>query len=286
MYFQIAGWVVLALSIGIRARSESPRPTVVAHRGASAYAPENTLAAFNLAWSLGADAAEGDFHLTADGEIVCCHDKTTERTAGRRLVIAESTLTSLRSLDVGSWKHERFRCERIVTLGDVLATVPADKGFFIELKCGTEIVLPLVDALTTSQLPSDRVRVIAFDKEVIRAVKRALPRHEAYWLSSLRREENGAWEPSPDELIATALEVGADGLDLKGVPEVIDAAFVRRCHVAGLSVHAWTIDDDEVADSLATAGVSSITTNRPDTIRAAITTAIRFRASDAAEVTP
>jgi len=140
--------------------------------------------------------------------------------------------------------------------------------------------LPLVNALAQAEIPAERLRVIAFDKEVVRAVKRALPNHEAYWLSTLRRDETGVWRPSIDELIATALEVGADGLDVEGVPEVVDADFVHRCHHAGLSVHVWTVDDGEAARTLASAGVSSITTNRPDSIRSAIQPEPPTRASD------
>lgn len=73
---------------------------IVAHRGASKEAPENTIPAFTLAWKQGADAVEGDFHLTADGYIVCIHDKDTKRVADRKLVVAESSLEDLRKLDV------------------------------------------------------------------------------------------------------------------------------------------------------------------------------------------
>lgn len=263
---------LFALSLCLAAMSrESLGQIVVAHRGASAYAPENTLAAFKLAWELGADAAEGDFHLTADGQIACCHDKTTERTGGQKLVVAESTFDELQAVEVGSWKDERFRGERIATLGDVLATVPTGKVFYVEVKCGPEIVPALAESIDASGLPSDRLRVIAFDKEVIRAVKQALPEYKAFWLSSLRRnKESQTWKPSLEDLIATAKEVGADGLDLQGVREVIDANFVRQCQDAGLSVHVWTVDDPEVAVAFGRAGVASVTTNCPDTIRTGI----------------
>lgn len=262
----------LALSLCLTAMCcESPAQIVVAHRGASAYAPENTLAAFELAWEQGADAVEGDFHLSADGQIVCCHDQTTERTGGQKLVVAESTLDQLRTIDVGSWKDERYRGERIATLAEALATVPAGKVFYVEVKCGPAIVPTLGEAFEASGLSADQLRVIAFDKEVIRAVKKAMPQHQAYWLSSLKRDkQSGDWTPASDELIATAQEVHADGLDLKGVREVIDAGFVRRCQDAGLSVHVWTVDDPEAAVAFARAGVASVTTNRPDTIRSAI----------------
>lgn len=262
----------VALSLCFAAMGyESPAQMVVAHRGASAYAPENTLAAFELAWELGADAAEGDFHLTADGQIACCHDATTERTGGQKLSVAGSTFDALQAVEVGAWKDERYRGERIATLGDVLATVPAGKVFYVEVKCGPEIVPALSEALAASGLPAERVRIIAFDKEVIRAVKQALPEHEAFWLSSLKRDQaSGEWKPTLEELITTAKEVRADGLDLKGVREVIDADFVSRCHDNDLSVHVWTVDDPEAAVAFGRAGVASVTTNRPDVVRQAI----------------
>src|SRR5689334_354029 len=107
---------------------------VVAHRGASHEAPENTLAAFRLAWEQGADAIEGDFYLTRDREIVCIHDDNTKRTSGEDLSVAASTLAQLRRLDVGRWKDPKWKGERIPTLTEVLATIPAGKRIFIEIK--------------------------------------------------------------------------------------------------------------------------------------------------------
>src|SRR5271170_7325637 len=89
---------------------------VIAHRGASYDAPENTLAAFRLAWQQGADGIEGDFYLTDDGEIVCLHDSDTGRTGDRKLSVGQSTLAQLRTVDVGVSKGEKFRGERIPTL--------------------------------------------------------------------------------------------------------------------------------------------------------------------------
>src|SRR6187402_1705451 len=80
---------------------------IVAHRGASYDAPENTLAAFKLAFEQGADGVEADFYLSSDGEIVCCHDKDTQRTAGVKHVINKTPLKVLRTLDVGRWKNKK-----------------------------------------------------------------------------------------------------------------------------------------------------------------------------------
>ncbi len=81
---------------------------IVAHRGASGDAPENTLASFSLAWQQDADAIEGDFHLTSDGHIVCIHDSDTNRVSGTRLVINKSTLKELQELDIGSHFGDKF----------------------------------------------------------------------------------------------------------------------------------------------------------------------------------
>src|SRR5437762_11744744 len=107
---------------------------IIAHRGSSFLAPENTLAAVQLGWREGADAAEGDFRLTADGQIVCVHDKTFKRTAGIDRLVAEMTLAEIESLDVGSWKAATFAGERVPTLDQLLDTLPETRRFFVEIK--------------------------------------------------------------------------------------------------------------------------------------------------------
>ncbi len=97
---------------------------IVAHRGASYDAPENTLAAFELAWQQGSDGVEGDFYLTADGKIVCIHDRDTQRTGGQKLAVEQSTLSQLRSLEYGGWKDAKYKGEPIPTFEQVLKTVP------------------------------------------------------------------------------------------------------------------------------------------------------------------
>ena len=148
---------------------------IVAHRGASHDAPENTLAGFKLAWEFQADAIEGDFYLTRDQQIVCIHDDTTERVARLNLPVSQSTLAELQQLDVGSWKDERFADQRIPTLSEVLAVVPCEKRIFIEIKCGPEIVPFLAEALQRSRLTTMQTVLISFKPEVISAAKSAIP---------------------------------------------------------------------------------------------------------------
>lgn len=97
---------------------------IVAHRGASRDAPENTLSSFTLAWKLGADAIEGDFRLTKDGHIVCIHDEDTKRVVGRKLIVAESALADLRKLDVGAYYGDDYKDCMIPPIAEVFSTIP------------------------------------------------------------------------------------------------------------------------------------------------------------------
>ena len=103
------------------------RVEIVAHRGASADAPENTLAAIQLAWQQGADAAEIDVRLTVDGQLVAIHDETTLRTGSTDWKVKDHTLAELKTLDVGLWKSQQFVGEQIPTLAEVLDIVPPGK---------------------------------------------------------------------------------------------------------------------------------------------------------------
>jgi len=246
----------------------SSAQSVVAHRGASFDAPENTRASFLLAWEKDADAIEGDFYLTRDQKIVCFHDATTERVSDVNFRVEQSTLAELQKLDVGTWKDKRFSDERMPSLSDVLALVPSDKNFFIEIKSGPEIVPFLPRILQESGIKIDRVFIISFNKKVIRAVKERMPEQQAYWLAAFRQDEQtGKWTPTVEEVIATAKKIGADGVDLHANTDVVNSIFVDRCHQAGLSVHVWTVDNLNKAFLLQKMGVDSITTNRPGHLR-------------------
>ncbi len=245
--------------------------TIVAHRGASHDAPENTLAAFRLAWEKGADAVEGDFLLTKEGRIVCIHDKTTKRTGGKELKVVGSTLDELRQLEFGSWKADKYKGEPIPTLAEVLAVIPEGKRIFIEIKCGPEIVPTLKQEIAASKLKRDQIVIIAFDDEVIAAVKRVMPDIKACWLTSFKQDkETGAWTPSVESIVGTLKRIQADGLDCRAEAKVVDEAFVERLRAAGMELHCWTVNDPKVARRFRELGFDSITTDRPAFLRSAL----------------
>jgi len=252
----------LALLLGASTSRADDRPPVeiVAHRGASHDAPENTVASFRAAWEQNADGAELDIYLTADSHIVVCHDKNTKRTAGVELVVASSTLAELRTLDVGIWKDLQFAGERIPTFQEMLATLPPDRKVYVEVKCGPEIVPEMVHQLEASGLPPERTPVICFSADVVAAVKTARPDLPAYWLSDLKEGKTA------ESLIARAREIHADGLDLKAGPE-LDQAFADKVKAAGLRLDVWTVNDPALARRMVEIGVAGITTDRPRWLR-------------------
>jgi glycerophosphoryl diester phosphodiesterase len=244
---------------------------IVAHRGASANAPENTLVAFRLAWDEKADGIEGDFYLTSDQRIVCFHDRNAKRITGVDREIGSMTFAEIRALDAGRWKDPKWAGLQIPTLSEVLAAIPAGKYLLIEIKCGPEIVPKLKAALAHAQLKPEQTRVIAFDKQVIAEVKRQLPQLKAYWLVGYKKDkQTGQWKPSLDEVLKTLKAIHADGLDTQGNREVVNADFARAVRQQGLELHVWTIDDPDDARYFQQLGVKSITTNRPILLREAL----------------
>lgn len=245
---------------------------ITAHRGASHDAPENTLAAFRVAWEQAADAIEGDFRLSSDGRIVCVHDADTKRVAGVNHVVAATPLAELRTLDAGRWKAERFAGERLPTFAEVLAAVPAGKRFFIELKTGPEIVPVLVEELAA--WPGDRalLTIIAFDADTVAACKRALPDIRAHWLTSFKQDKaTGAWRPTAEQIAETVNACNADGVGMQGQRKVIDEGFVKRLAAGRVAeFHVWTVDSPDDALAFRRLGAMGITTNRPAFIRAAL----------------
>ena len=240
---------------------------IIAHRGASFDAPENTLAAINLGWQQGADAVEIDVHFSKDGKIVAIHDDNTRRTARHDRKICEQTLAELQALDVGQWKAGRWAKECVPTLEQVLATIPPGKRLFVEIKCGPESLPEFTKALERSGKAPAQIVPISFSRETMRQLKQASRELEVCWVAEFKRGwPIGRWEPAAEKLIEMAKEAGLDGLDLSGKGPV-DSEFVRKVKDAGLSLYIWTVDSPVLAHRLITAGVDGITTNRPGWLR-------------------
>ena len=238
---------------------------IVAHRGASCKAPQNTLPAFKLAWENGADAIEGDFHLTKDGHIVCVHDDNTKRVSDKDLVIKESTLDELRELDVGAYHDKHYRGTVIPTIAEVFSTIPDTKKIYIEIKCGAEIIPKLLEEIKRSGLKREQIVVISLNSKVIQAFKVEAPRFKAFWLSKLEKDTSGKITPSIETVLDTLKQTKADGFSSH--KDIISEPFIRSVMENGYEYHVWTVDDLKTANRFKNWGAKSITTNVPDYIK-------------------
>jgi glycerophosphoryl diester phosphodiesterase len=238
---------------------------IIAHRGASADAPENTLASVNLAWKQNSDAVEIDIYLTRDGEVVAMHDKTPKRYGGPDTPVAEMTWDELKQLDVGAWKDPKWKGERVPLLADILPTIPEGKRLFIEIKAGPEILAPLKKVLADANLPPERTAIIGFSDETMQSAREMLPALQVYWIVKLKQEQ-GRWQPTPQELIARVREIDVQGLDLGGT-EGIGREFAVALRDAEIPWYTWTIDSQQEAARLSSLGARGITTNQPALFR-------------------
>lgn len=241
---------------------------IVAHRGASKDAPENTIPAFMEAWRQGADAIEGDFHLTRDGEIVCVHDANIKHYTGKNLEVRNLTLKELKSYDFGKWHGPAFAGTVIPTLREVLATIPEGKKIYIEVKSDASLVPKLLEQLKESDLTSDQIVVISFHTEVIAAVEKARPELKTYWLTSFKKMADGTQRPSTHNILSTLRKLKTDGVSTHY--DGATATRVNDVQKAGFEYHVWTVDQIELARRLHATGVQSITTNIPGKLRTGI----------------
>ena len=228
----------------------------VGHRGAAAYAPENTVAAFDEAIRLGAKAVEFDLRLTADGVPIVLHDDTIDRTTNGRGPVTDYSRFDLLSLDAGSWMHHRFAGTRIPTLDEALLAIGPHALPVIELKSAIPPEL-LLRSLRKFDLEHD-VLVISFHEPwliPLRTASRDVPIGllADSWNSDLPERANALAAPSGGYLILN--------VDALGTPQV--AAAEER----GLEVWCYTANDVGMVAACAAMGVTGIITDRPDLIR-------------------
>jgi len=236
---------------------------IIAHRGASYIAPENTMASVKLGWEKDADV-EVDVYLTKDNKIVAIHDETTERTAGTDVNVAETTSEELRKLDVGSFKSEQYAGEKIPFLTEIVETIPPGRKLYVEIKCGQEILPYLRDLLADSGKMS-RIIIIAFDLETV-AMSKEMIDVPTYWLKGTKKtKETEQWIPHDPQLVQKIKDRGLDGLDVHYAG--ITKEFADAVKASGQKLYAWTVDEPEEAIRLIKLGVDGITTNRPQWLR-------------------
>lgn len=233
-----------------------PIPTIFAHRGASAYAPENTLAAFTLALEQGAPAIEFDVKLTADRRVIAMHDATLERTTNGTGKVSRMPLPALRELDAGSWKDPRYAVERIPTLEEIFEAVGGKLFMNIELTNYSTPFDGLVDevaALIRRHGMEKRVLFSSFFPTNLIRARQLLPNVPCGQLSLPGRA--GGWQRFSSRFMRLEAE--------HPYTSDVTAQSVQRAHARGRRVHVWTVNHPDDMRRLRDLGVDGIFTDDP-----------------------
>lgn len=244
----------------------TPLPTLIASRGSSWDAPENTLTAFLLAWMEGAEGIVTQLQMTKDGKVVCFNDESLARTAGKEKLLCNTTFEELRGLDVGKWKRTEYKGQSIPTLSGVLSTVPQRGHLILEVKSGAAILPAMVAALDAAPDARERVTLASHNLEFLMAAGGALPGVKRLLLCK-RTTSDGIWEPSMHILEAALRMVGADGLALDSTSVLEEPAIAKRLAAVGKELHVWTVNRAPAARQLNAIGVNALWTERPGWLR-------------------
>ncbi len=243
-----------------------PKPVIFAHRGASTYAPENTLAAFRAAIEQGADAIELDAKLTRDGEVVVFHDSTLKRITGIEGRVNRFRLAELKAMDAGSFFSPEFRGEKIPTLGEVFGEIGSNLLINVELtnynSPGDNLVEKVIEAVEQHQI-ADRLLFSSFDPRNLLRIRRYLPETPVAILAlpGIAGFINRSWfgrRIAPKIVHPFHTDVGL--------------SYIRKQHHIGRRVHTWTVNEREVIRNLFLAGIDGIFTDDPKLAREALST--------------
>ncbi|MEU7318625.1 glycerophosphodiester phosphodiesterase family protein [Streptomyces sp. NPDC007083] len=261
------------------ARKPHRSPLPVAHRGASGYAPENTLAAVDKAHDLGIDWVENDVQRTKDGKLLVIHDTTLSRTTDveQRFPdrspwkVSDFTLEEIKSLDAGSWLDSRFAGERIPTLGEYLDRLTRNgQDLLLELK--SPALYPGIERETLDELDRQgwldrrhtrsRLIIQSFDKGAVQKVHQQRPEVKTGFLGTPKAAELKDYAAFADQINPTHTDATADYV------KAVHA--LKGPHHKRMEIFTWTVNDAETARKVADAGVDGIISNKPDVVSDAV----------------
>ena len=234
------------------------QPLIIAHRGASRQAPENTMAAFRLAAELGADGIELDAQLARDGEVVVIHNATLDETTDGRGRVQDVNLSELQKLDAGSWYGAPYAGERIPSLAQVLHELGPRLLLNVELK---------TEAVFSNRLEAEVVRLVEDANMVERVVVSSFNPMALWRVRRLNRHVATGLLYAPDQPIHLRqrwLQPLARPQALHPRWDMVERDFVSAAHGQGLKVNVWTVNDEEAMLRLTGWGVDAIITDRPD----------------------
>ena len=239
----------------------TPKTYIYAHRGASGYAPENTLEAFALAAEQGADGVELDVHFTKDGKVVVIHDSTIDRTSNGQGAVLDYTYDELLSFDFGYKFYRERRGIKIPLLEEVYELL-APKGLTVnvEIKATDPAICAECHKIAEKYGMTDRVIYSAFDHLQLSNMQKVCP--DAFVAPLYSRGMVKVWDYCKNMGASAA---HPDQKQIRLLPE-----YVEECHKLGVRVHPWTVNDAEDMRFLAEQGCDGIITNYPDVAKRTI----------------
>lgn len=242
---------------------DRPYPLVLAHRGDSRAAPENTLPAFLSALKLGVDLVELDYHHSADGVPVVFHDEELDRATdarrrwgGKNILLANCDWSDLRQLDAGRWFGESFAGTRLSRLEDALGVICPQAGCMIERKSGDAKALV---ALLAGLGYVDRCVVMAFEWSFLADCRSLCPDMALGALGS---------DPLTEDRLVEARRIGARVIGWDD--QFVTAEQIERIHAHGLKAWIWTVDQAERAGELLSWGVDGLISNVPGVMQTVV----------------
>jgi len=233
---------------------------VIAHRGASSYAPENTLAAFDLALEMRVRHIELDVALTSDNQVVVIHDDNLDRTTDGSGLVTSHTLAALRELDAGSWFGAQFKDERVPAFDEVLARYKGRVHIHTEIKGKSASLSQRTADLIRQHGMEAQGTVTSFQSVRLEEMRAYAPELPMGWLV---RELN-------DSIVAQAHTLGVTQLCPRA--EAVTRQWVDRLHAEGFVVRAWAVGTEELMQHAVEAGVDGMTVNFPDKLIAYLET--------------
>jgi len=225
---------------------------VIAHRGASSYAPENTFAAFDLAIQMGVSHIELDVHFTQDNHIVVVHDDTVDRTTSGAGPVTSHTLAALKALDAGSWFDRTFSGERIPTLSEIFRRYEGRVHIHTEIKGHSAQLSERTVQLVREHGMTKQVTITSFQRARLEETRVHAPELPTGWLVP----------EATDVVIAQARAMGLTQLCPKA--GTITPALVQRLHADGFVVRAWGVATEDLMRQVVKAGADGMTVNFPD----------------------
>ncbi|MFA5858380.1 MAG: glycerophosphodiester phosphodiesterase family protein [Elusimicrobiota bacterium] len=231
------------------------------HRGARDLVPENTMPAFEFAWTLPVDGIELDVQLTKDEKVVVIHDTNTKRTAGVDLQVKDVTFDELRALDFGIFKGPKFKGYKIPLFEEVISKAPRDRIVEIEIKSEVTII-PYLKELLQKYNALDMIILTSFKYDVVTALRQNFPKVPVQWIQASKTDPLTQIRPpySPD-LITKAKVANVTGLSLNVA--ALEDSYVEKVLSAGLRLHVWQMSSREIYYKYTAMGAYGASTDNP-----------------------